>query len=149
MAPERVTQGSPTTRLAETVAGESFKSGLWEVTPGRFTTAPRGFDEVVHIISDSEVLRSEGGTAAELSPGVSFLMETGSWVSGRSACSSRSSTRHRPHSRSDRRGWSSTTTESVRWITQQQTDRPRYADFLSLRFVDRAHRIRQHSQCNE
>lgn len=77
VAPERVTQGSPTTRLAETVAGESFKSGLWEVTPGRFTTAPRGFDEVIHIISGSGVLRSVDGTAVELAPDVSFLMEDG------------------------------------------------------------------------
>jgi uncharacterized cupin superfamily protein len=77
VAPERVTQGSPSTRLAETVAGECFKSGLWEVTPGRFSTAPRGFDEVIHIISGSGVLRSEDGTAVELSPGVSFLMEDG------------------------------------------------------------------------
>jgi len=77
VAPERVTEGNPATRLAETVAGESFKSGLWEVTPGRFTTAPRGFDEVIHIISGSGVLRSADGNAVELAPGVSFLMEDG------------------------------------------------------------------------
>ena len=77
VAQERVTEGNPATRLAEAVAGESFKSGLWEVTPGRFTTAPRGFDEVIHIISGSGVLRSADGTSVELTPGVSFLMEDG------------------------------------------------------------------------
>ncbi len=77
VAPERVTGGSPSTRLAETIAGDSFKSGLWEVTPGRFSTAPRGFDEVIHIISGEGVLRSDDGTEVALRPGVSFLMEDG------------------------------------------------------------------------
>lgn len=77
VAPERVTAGSPATRLAEAVSGDSFKSGLWEVTPGRFTTAPRGFDEVIHIISGRRFLRSSDGIAVELAPGVSFLMEDG------------------------------------------------------------------------
>ncbi|CKG99819.1 cupin domain-containing protein [Mycolicibacterium smegmatis] len=77
VARERVTEGEPETRLAEAVSGEGFKSGLWEVTPGRFTTAPRGFDEVIHIISGSGVLRSADGSSVELAPGVSFLMEDG------------------------------------------------------------------------
>jgi uncharacterized protein len=77
VASERVTEGEPQTRLAESVSGESFKSGLWEVTPGRFTTAPRGWDEVIHIVSGSGVLRSADGTSVELKPGVSFLMEDG------------------------------------------------------------------------
>lgn len=77
VATERVTEGTPETRLAESVSGESLKSGFWEVTPGRFTTAPRGADEVIHIISGSGVLRSADGTSVDLAPGVSFLMEDG------------------------------------------------------------------------
>ncbi|WNG88035.1 cupin domain-containing protein [Mycobacterium sp. ITM-2016-00317] len=77
VAPERVTGGHPTTRLAEGVAGDTLKSGFWEVTPGRFTTAPKGFDEVIHIVSGKGVLRSEDGSSVDLSPGVSFLMEDG------------------------------------------------------------------------
>jgi uncharacterized protein len=77
VAPERVTQGSPATRLAEAVSGQGFKSGLWEVTPGRFTTAPRGFDEVIHIISGTGILRGDDGSFVDLAPGVSFLMEDG------------------------------------------------------------------------
>jgi uncharacterized cupin superfamily protein len=77
VAPERVTEGRPSTRLAEGAAGDTFRSGLWEVTPGRFTTAPRGFDEVIHIVSGTGVLRSADGSAVGLAPGVSFLMEDG------------------------------------------------------------------------
>ena len=77
VAPERVTEGRPTTRLAEGVASDGYKAGLWEVTPGRFTTAPRGFDEVIHIVSGRGVLHSVDGTSVELVPGVSFLMKDG------------------------------------------------------------------------
>jgi uncharacterized cupin superfamily protein len=77
VAPERVTAGQPNTRLAEAVDDAGFKSGLWEVTPGRFTTAPKGFDEVIHIVSGSGMLRSADGSSVVLAPGVSFLMEDG------------------------------------------------------------------------
>ncbi|CAN5463730.1 hypothetical protein BH11ACT6_BH11ACT6_60180 [soil metagenome] len=77
VAPERVTEGQPATRLAEGIDKHSFTSGLWEVTPGRFTTAPKGFDEVIHIIKGRGVLRSADGNSVELAPGVAFLMEDG------------------------------------------------------------------------
>lgn len=77
VAPERVTEGQPTTRLAQGVDNHSFTSGLWEVTPGRFTTAPVGFDEVIHILKGRGVLRSADGNSVDLAPGVSFVMEDG------------------------------------------------------------------------
>jgi uncharacterized protein len=77
VAPERVTAGAPTTRVAQGVDGGHFTSGLWEVTPGRFTTAPKGFDETIHIVSGRGVLRSADGSSVELAPGVSFVMPDG------------------------------------------------------------------------
>ena len=77
VASERVIEGRPATRLAQSINTDTFTSGFWEVTPGRFATAPKGFDEVIHILSGSGVLRSNDGDSVELAPGVTFLMEDG------------------------------------------------------------------------
>jgi uncharacterized cupin superfamily protein len=77
VAQERIRAGQPSTRLAESVKNDRFTSGLWEVTEGRFTTAPKGYDETIHILSGRGVLRSIDGSSIDLRPGVMLLMEDG------------------------------------------------------------------------
>lgn len=79
---EKVQEGSPTTRIYEAARTEKFISGLWQVTAGRFDTAPTGYDEIVHILSGRGVLRSSAGVEVKLEAGVKFVLPegfTGEW----------------------------------------------------------------------
>ncbi|WP_336659148.1 cupin domain-containing protein [Leucobacter sp. USHLN153] len=77
VAAERVTDGSPEERIAVIEENDRYSYGLWEVTPGRFTTKHAGDDEVIHIVQGHGVLRSQTGDEITIEPGAIFVMPDG------------------------------------------------------------------------
>lgn len=77
IAPERVLVGEPvaSTLLLDDVDG--YQLGLWQVTPGEFTTQHFGYLEYITVLSGAGRLIDDEGTITELAPGITVLMRPG------------------------------------------------------------------------
>lgn len=64
-------------------AREGHKTGIWEVTPGTFTSTRPGYDEICQILSGTATIVEEDGTSFEVGPGTLFVTPdgwTGTWT---------------------------------------------------------------------
>lgn len=80
---------TPAGRKATTIAGDPHEAwtalyedervevGVWECTPGSFTSFWDGRTETIHVISGDGTLIEEDGTRHELTPGALVVMPAG------------------------------------------------------------------------
>jgi uncharacterized cupin superfamily protein len=83
IAPERVLSGSPRANTVVLHKDEHSELGLWQISPGEFTTVHRGYVESVTIASGRGRLVHDDGTVTELGPGSVAVLEegwAGRWV---------------------------------------------------------------------
>lgn len=55
----------------------SNSAGVWECTPGSFTTVREGYDEVCQVLSGTGRLVSDDGEVADLGPGCTVVIPDG------------------------------------------------------------------------
>lgn len=77
IARERVIAGAPAARTLILEEQPGHQLGLWQITPGEFTTDHAGYIEYIHILSGTGRLIDLTGTATELGPGVTVLLQQG------------------------------------------------------------------------
>ena len=58
-------------------AGEALEVGVWECTPGRFTSDRSTFSEICHILSGRLTLHNQDGSSRHFGPGEMFDMPLG------------------------------------------------------------------------
>jgi uncharacterized cupin superfamily protein len=83
IAAVRVLSGRPVATTLVTARDEFFEVGLWQVSPGEFTTVHAGYQEFIYIIAGRGALIDDQGQRTELEPGVACAMGegwTGRWV---------------------------------------------------------------------
>jgi uncharacterized cupin superfamily protein len=83
IASERVLSGSPQANTVVLYKDERSELGLWQISPGEFTTAHQGYVESVTIASGRGRLIHDDGTVTELGPGSVAVLEegwAGRWV---------------------------------------------------------------------
>ncbi|GAA1134551.1 cupin domain-containing protein [Nocardioides aquiterrae] len=83
IAPERVLSGSPRANTVVLHKDERSELGLWQISPGEFTTVHQGYVEAVTIASGRGRLIHENGTVTHLRPGSVAVLEegwAGRWV---------------------------------------------------------------------
>lgn len=64
-------------------AREGLKTGIWEVTPGTFTSTRPGYDEICQILSGTATIIEEDGASFDIGPGSLFVTPagwTGTWT---------------------------------------------------------------------
>ena len=63
--------------------GQGIRTGIWEVTPGTFSSTREGYDEICQILSGTATITEVGGTTFEIGPGSLFVTPAGwegSWT---------------------------------------------------------------------
>jgi uncharacterized cupin superfamily protein len=63
--------------------GNGLRTGIWEVTPGTFTSTREGYHEICQILSGKATITEADGTSFEVGPGSLFVTPvgwTGSWT---------------------------------------------------------------------
>jgi uncharacterized protein len=83
IASERVLKGSPQANTVVLYKDERSELGLWQISPGEFTTVHQGYVESVTIASGRGRLVHDDGTVTELRPGSVAVLEegwAGRWV---------------------------------------------------------------------
>jgi uncharacterized cupin superfamily protein len=83
IASERVLSGAPRASTVVLHKDERCEVGLWQVSPGEFTTVHQGYVESVTIASGRGRLVHDDGTVTELGPGSVAVLEegwAGRWV---------------------------------------------------------------------
>jgi uncharacterized cupin superfamily protein len=83
IASERVISGSPQANTLVLFKDERSELGLWQISPGVFTTIHDGYVESVTIASGRGRLVHDDGTVTELRPGSVAVLEqgwAGRWV---------------------------------------------------------------------
>lgn len=73
----KVLTGTPETSTVVITESQRGQMGLWQVTPGSFTTDHTGYIEYIHILSGTGRLVSETGTVTELGAGSTTVMPVG------------------------------------------------------------------------
>jgi uncharacterized cupin superfamily protein len=58
--------------------GQGTRAGIWEVTPGTFSSSRDGYTEICQIISGRATIAEADGTTFEIGPG-SFVVTTAGW----------------------------------------------------------------------
>ncbi|MEA5455108.1 cupin domain-containing protein [Sinomonas sp. JGH33] len=64
-------------------SAEGIRAGVWEVTPGTFSSTRVGYHELCQIVSGSATIKEEDGTAFDIGPGSLFITPegwTGTWT---------------------------------------------------------------------
>jgi uncharacterized cupin superfamily protein len=64
---------------SEGETGRSIRTGIWEATPGSFTSRRDGHHEIDHILAGRATIIPEDGNPIELGPGDVFITPAG-WV---------------------------------------------------------------------
>jgi len=80
---DRVLSGSPEAKTLVLRSDERSETGLWQCSPGTFSTIRDGYSEFIHIISGSGELISDDGTTYVLKPGLIISLDdgwSGRWV---------------------------------------------------------------------
>lgn len=77
IAQDRLIRGTPQASTVILEDESTHQLGLWQVSPGEFTTDHVGYTEYIHIISGSGALISDDREVTPLIPGVSVLMHSG------------------------------------------------------------------------
>jgi uncharacterized cupin superfamily protein len=63
--------------------GQGIRTGIWEVTPGTFSSTREGYDEICQILSGTATITEVDGTTFEIGPGSLFVTPAGwegSWT---------------------------------------------------------------------
>ena len=64
-------------------SAEGIRAGVWEVTPGTFSSTRPGYHELCQIVSGRATIKEQDGTAFEIGPGSLFITPegwTGTWT---------------------------------------------------------------------
>lgn len=80
---DRVLAGAPQTSTLVLHEDDRAELGLWQVTPGEFTTVHAGYDELMHVVDGEGELIRDDGTSYPLRAGTIIVLEdgwTGRWV---------------------------------------------------------------------
>ena len=77
IAGERIRAGAPSTSTLVLRKDERMELGLWQVTPGEFTTSQLGYDEFIHVVDGEGELVSDDGTVHPLRTGTILVLEDG------------------------------------------------------------------------
>lgn len=97
IAQERVLKGSPHASTLVLHRDRNAELGLWQVTPGEFTTLHNNYDEFIHVIEGEGELVHDDGAVYPLSPGTVLLLEdgwSGRWVIRRTLTKSYTTVSH-------------------------------------------------------
>ncbi|WP_077488714.1 cupin domain-containing protein [Sinomonas mesophila] len=57
--------------------GQGIRTGIWEVTPGTFSSTRDGYDEICQIISGTATISEADGSTFEIGPGSLFVTPAG------------------------------------------------------------------------
>lgn len=63
--------------------GDGLRTGIWEVTPGTFTSTREGIHEICQILSGSATITEADGNSFDVGPGSLFVTPvgwSGSWT---------------------------------------------------------------------
>ena len=58
--------------------GEGIRAGIWEVTPGTFSSSRDGYTEICQILSGRATIAEADGSTYDIGPG-SFVVTTAGW----------------------------------------------------------------------
>jgi uncharacterized cupin superfamily protein len=70
-------EGNPVESILEIHAEDALQVGVWEITPGSFTTVKDGISELMHFISGSGTIVGDDGTTTVIAPGVVLITPDG------------------------------------------------------------------------
>lgn len=73
----KVLTGAPETSTVVITESQQAQMGVWQVTPGSFTTDHSGYIEFIHVLSGAGRLVSETGTVTELGAKSTTVMPVG------------------------------------------------------------------------
>ena len=57
--------------------GQGIRTGIWEVTPGTFSSTRDGYDEICQIITGTATISEPDGSTFEIGPGSLFVTPAG------------------------------------------------------------------------
>jgi uncharacterized cupin superfamily protein len=80
---DRVRAGVPSTSTLVLHKDDRTELGLWQATPGDFTTSHSGYEEFIHVVDGEGDLVRDDGTIHPLRAGTILLLEdgwAGQWV---------------------------------------------------------------------
>jgi uncharacterized protein len=70
-------EGNPVESIHEIHDEGALQVGVWEITPGSFTTVKDGISELMHFISGSGTIVGDDGTTTVIAPGVVLITPDG------------------------------------------------------------------------
>ena len=70
-------EGTPVESVHEIHAEDRLEVGVWEITPGSFTSVKDGISEVMHFISGAGAIVGDDGTTTKIAPGVVLVTPDG------------------------------------------------------------------------
>jgi uncharacterized cupin superfamily protein len=70
-------EGTPVESIHEIHSEAGLQVGIWEITPGSFTTVKDGISELMHFISGSGTIVGNDGTTTVIAPGVVLITPDG------------------------------------------------------------------------
>ena len=70
-------EGNPVESVHEISTEDALQVGVWEITPGSFTTAKDGISELMHFISGSGTIVGNDGMTTVIAPGVVLITPDG------------------------------------------------------------------------
>jgi uncharacterized cupin superfamily protein len=70
-------EGNPVESIFEIHDEDALQVGVWEITPGSFTTVKDGISELMHFISGSGTIVGDDGTTTVIAPGVILITPDG------------------------------------------------------------------------
>ncbi len=71
------THGAPVESGRIVFADDTVEVGVWEITPGGFTSTKDGISEVMHFVSGAGTITASDGTLTEIGPGVVLVTPDG------------------------------------------------------------------------
>ena len=70
-------EGSPVESIHEVYSEDGLQVGVWEITPGSFTTVKDGISELMHFISGSGTIVGNDGATTVIAPGAVLITPDG------------------------------------------------------------------------
>lgn len=70
-------EGNPVESIHEIHTEDGLDVGVWEITPGSFTTVKDGISELMHFVSGSGTIVGDDGTTTVIAPGVVLVTPDG------------------------------------------------------------------------
>jgi uncharacterized cupin superfamily protein len=70
-------EGNPVESIHEIHTEDALQVGVWEITPGSFTTVKDGVSELMHFVSGSGTIVGNDGATTVIAPGVVLITPDG------------------------------------------------------------------------